>query len=37
MMIDDSNRPNTSEDTESADGDPIYSDHGSELDLEGLE
>ena len=38
MMIDDSNRHNmTSEDTESTDGDPIYSDHGSELDLEGLE
>ena len=32
MMIDDSNRHNMrSEDTESTDGDPIYSDHGSEL------
>ena len=38
IMIADSNTHDmTSEDTESADGDPIYSDYGSELNLEGLE
>ena len=38
MMIADSNtHDTTSEDTEGTDGDPIYSDHGSDLNLEGLE
>ena len=38
MMIADSNTNDTaSEDTESTDGDPIYSDYGSELNLEGPE
>ena len=38
MMIADSNtHDTTSGDTETTDGDPIYSDHGSDLDLEGLE
>ena len=38
MMIADSNtHDTTSEDTDSTHGDPIYSDYGSEHNLEGLE
>ena len=38
MMVADSNTHNTtSEDTERADSDPVYSDYGSELNLEGPE